>query len=105
MPDIGATLFAGVMYFCRMAVLVEIHNTGSDPGQRTEIVAHIEHALADSPGDWKVSILGSQASDRWELKILGPNGFERTYMLEGTAGETEPLAIGRIVAKMVPKSS
>src|SRR5262249_11646666 len=35
------------------------------------------------------------------LPALGPNGFERTYMLEGTAGECEPQAIGRIVAKMV----
>jgi len=86
-----------------MAVSVEIHHTGSDPGQRAEIAALIEHALADRPGDWKVSIIGSQANDRWEMTISGPNGFERTYMLEGAAGECEPQIIGRIVAKMVPK--
>ena len=86
-----------------MAVLVEIHHTGSDPGERADIAAHIEHALADKRGNWRVSIVGSQASDQWEMRILGPSGFERTYMLEGTAGETEPLAIGRIVAKMVAK--
>ena len=84
-----------------MAVSVEIHHTGSDPGERADIAAHIEHALADRRGHWNVSILGSQASDLWEMKILGPNGFERTYMLEGTAGECEPQAIGKIVAKMV----
>jgi hypothetical protein len=84
-----------------MAVSVEIHHTGSDPGERADIAAHIEHALADRRGHWNVSILGSQASDQWEMKILGPNGFERTYMLEGTAGECEPQAIGKIVAKMV----
>jgi len=87
-----------------MAVSVEIHHTGSDPGQRAEIRAHIEHALSDRPGDWKVSIIGSQANDQWEMKLFGPNGFERTYMLEGTAGECEPQAIGKVVAKMVPKT-
>jgi hypothetical protein len=86
-----------------MAVSVEIQNTGSDPGQRADIAALIEHALADRPGDWKVSIIGSQASDRWEMKIAGPNAFERTYTLEGTAGECEPQAIAGIVARMVPK--
>ena len=87
--------------FVNMAVSVEIHHTSSDPGHRMEITAHVEHALADQRGDWSVSIIGSQASDRWELKILGPNGFERTYMLEGASGETEPQMIGRIVARMV----
>jgi len=82
-------------------VSVEVHNTGSDAGQRAEITAHIEHALADHSGDWNVSIIGSQASDRWELRILGPNGFERTYMLEGASGETEPQMIARTVSKMV----
>jgi len=87
--------------FHSMPVSVEIHHTSSDPGQREEITAHIEHALADQRGDWSVSIIGSQESDRWEMKILGPNGFERTYMLEGASGETEPQMIGRIVARMV----
>jgi hypothetical protein len=85
-----------------MAVSLEIHNTGSDPEQRAEIAAHIEHALADRPGEWKISIIGSQANDRWEMKIAGPNGFERSYTLEGAAGETEAQAIGNIVKKMVP---
>jgi hypothetical protein len=85
-----------------MAVSVEIHHTGSDPGQRAEIAAHIEHALANQAGDWKVSIVGSQANDKWETKIVGPNGFERTYALEGTAGEHEPDVIARVVAQMVP---
>lgn len=81
---------------------MEIHHTGCDPGQRAEIAAHIEHTLADRRGDWAVSIIGSQANDRWEMKIAGPNGFERTYALEGIAGEHEPQAIGKLVAKMVP---
>jgi hypothetical protein len=85
-----------------MAVSVEIHHIGSDPGQRAEIAADIEHALANQAGDWKVSIVGSQATDKWEMKIVGPNGFERTYALEGTAGEHEPDVIAHVVAQMVP---
>jgi hypothetical protein len=65
-----------------MAVLVEMHHTG-DPALRADVVARIEHALADRPGDYRVSIVGSQANDRWEMKITGPNGFERSYTLEG----------------------
>ena len=47
-----------------MAVLVEMHHTG-DPALRSEVVAAIEHVLADRAGDWRVSIVGSQANDRW----------------------------------------
>ncbi len=85
-----------------MAVLVEMHHTG-DPAQQREIAAVIEHMLADRPGDWQVSIIGSQANDRWEMKIAGPNGFERSYTLEGTAGEHRSEVIAHLVARMVPK--
>ena len=46
-----------------MAVTVEMHNTG-DPAQRAEVVSVVEHVLSDRPGDWRVSIVGSQANDR-----------------------------------------
>ena len=82
---------------------VEIHHTACDPGQRAEIAAHIEHALADRPGEWKVSIIGSQANDQWPMKIAGPNGFERTYTLEGTAGQHRPQTIATLLTKMVPQ--
>jgi hypothetical protein len=88
-----------------MAVLVEMHHTGSVPAVRSEISAIIEHALADRPGDWRVSIIGSQANDGWEMRITGPNAFERSYTLEGTAGEHEPNVIGKLVARMVPGRS
>ncbi|HYT07520.1 MAG TPA: hypothetical protein VEL77_07715 [Rugosimonospora sp.] len=88
--------------FGDMAASVEIHHTGCDPGQRADIAALIEHALADRPGDWKVSIIGSQANDRWEMKVAGPNAFERSYTLEGSAGQHEPQIIGKLVAMMVP---
>lgn len=85
-----------------MAVSVEMHHTGCVRAVRAEIVAVIEDALADRRGDWRVSIVGSQANDRWEMKIAGPNGFERSYTLEGAAGEHEPNIIGNLVARMVP---
>src|SRR5207253_7000755 len=80
-----------------MAVTVEMQNTG-DPGLQREVAATIEHALADRPGDWHVSIVGSQANDQWEMKIIGPNAFERSYTLEGTAGEHRPGKIRRLLA-------
>ena len=86
-----------------MAVLVEMHHTG-DPALRAEVVAAVEHVFADRPGDWRVSIVGSQANDRWEMKIAGPNGFERSYTLEGSSGEHGPDVIRAIVGKMVPAS-
>ena len=57
--------------------------------------------LSDRPGDWWVSIIGSQANDRWEMRIAGPNGFERSFILEGVAGAHAPHAIGGIVRKLV----
>lgn len=56
--------------------------------------------LAERPGDWRVSIIGSQDSDRWELKIFGPHAFERSYTLEGSAGEHNPEVIAYIVRRM-----
>ena len=72
-----------------MAVTVGMHNPGSRELRR-DVAAMIEHVLADRSGDWRVSIIGSKGSDRWEMKIHGPNGFERSYTLEGAAGQHEP---------------
>lgn len=83
-----------------MAVLVEMLHTGY-LDVHAEVRAVIEHVLADRPGDWRVSILGSQANDRWEMKIVGPNAFERSYTLEGSAGEHDARVIGGIVSKIV----
>jgi hypothetical protein len=83
-----------------MAVAVEMHNTGDTALQR-DVVVMVEHVLSDRPGDWRVSVIGSQGSDRWEMKITGPNAFERSYTLERTAGEHEPHAIAALVVRMV----
>ena len=53
-----------------MAVAVEMHNTG-DPELQRDVVVIVEHVLSDRPGEWKVSIVGSQGSDRWEMRITG----------------------------------
>lgn len=86
-----------------MTVTVEMQNTG-DPQVQRDVVAMIEHVLSDRPGDWRVMILGSQDSDRWQLTIYGENAFERSYTLEGAAGEHEPRVIASLVARMVPRS-
>lgn len=78
-----------------------MQNTG-DPAATAEVIAAIEHLLADRPGDWRVSIIGSQASDQWEMKITGPNAFERSYTLEGRAGEHQAEVIRVILGKMLP---
>jgi hypothetical protein len=65
------------------------------------VAALVEHALSDRTGDWRVLIVGSQADDRWEMKITGPNGFERSYTLDGSAGQHEPHTVGDLVRKMV----
>ncbi len=77
-----------------MAVSVEMHHTGCVRAARAEIVAVIEHALADRRGDWRVSIVGSQANDRWEMKIAGPNGFERSYTLKARPASMNPTSSG-----------
>jgi hypothetical protein len=89
-----------VIFSGSMAVSVEMQHTG-DSGLQAEIRAIIEHLLADRLGDWRVSIVGSQANDRWEMKIVGPNGFERSYTLEGSAGEHQPEVIQVIFSKML----
>lgn len=88
--------------FADMAVSVEMQHTGRDAGGRAEIAAVIEHVFADRPGDWRVSVIGSQANDRWEMKVTGPHAFERSYTLEGADGEHRPEVIRVILRKMVP---
>ncbi len=61
-----------------MSVLVELHNTG-DATIRREVLAIIEHVPSGRPGEWRVSIVGSRAKEDWEMKVEGPNGFERSF--------------------------
>ena len=87
-----------------MGVSAELHNLG-DARLSKEITAGIEHAFSDRRGDWRVTIAGSRASENWEMRIEGPNGFERTYTLTGAAGEHEPEAIRKLIIQLIPKNS
>lgn len=87
-----------------MGVMVELHNLG-DAQLCREIVASIEHALSPKPGAWRVAVAGSRASENWEMRIEGPNGFERSYTLAGAAGEHEPEGIRRLILQLVPAGS
>jgi hypothetical protein len=49
-----------------------------------------------------VSIIGSRESDGWEMKVLGPNGFERSYTLAGNAGEHQPIVIANVLLRLLP---
>jgi hypothetical protein len=84
-----------------MAVRVEMHNTGATDS-RGDLVAMIEHLLSDRPGNWRVVITGSQENEQWDMKITGPNAFERGYTLEVTIGQHEPSAVAAIIARMLP---
>ena len=85
-----------------MAVSIELHNTG-DPSIGPEIQALVEHHLSDRPGDWRVSIVGSRENDGWDLKILGPNGFGRSYTFAGNEGEHQPFVIGNVLLRLLPE--
>jgi hypothetical protein len=69
-----------------MGVTVELHDLG-DAQLCRDITARIEHAFAKRGGDWRVSIVGSRASENWEIRVEGANGFERSYTMAGSAGE------------------
>ena len=49
-----------------------------------------------------MSIVGSRENDSWEMKVLGPNGVERSYTLAGSAGEHQPLVIVNVLLRMLP---
>lgn len=84
-----------------MGVTTELQHLG-DAQLSREITVLIEHAFSDRRGAWRVSIGGSRAAENWDLRVEGPNGFERSYSLSGTAGEHEPAAICAIVLRLVP---
>jgi len=87
-----------------MGVTIELQNLG-DAELCREITAHVEHTFSDLQGNWRVSIAGSRAAESWEMRIEGPNGFERSYTLSGAAGEHEAAAIRTLVLKLMPPAS
>ncbi|HLJ90831.1 MAG TPA: hypothetical protein VKZ53_28765 [Candidatus Angelobacter sp.] len=86
-----------------MGVTIELQNLG-DVQLCREITAQIEHAFSGRQGNWLVSISGSRAAESWELRIEGPNAFERSYGLSRAAGEHEAWMIRELVLKLAPAS-
>jgi hypothetical protein len=86
-----------------MSVLVEFYNTG-DVSIRSEIEVMVEHVLSDRPGEWHVSIVGSRVQEDWEIKVEGPNGFERSCTLFGGAGEHQPRVIANLLLRLLPSN-
>ena len=82
-----------------MAVVVDMQNTGNQSA-RSEVVAMIEHILCEREGEWRVSITGSRASADWEMKIEGPQGFERTYTLLGP-DQHQPVVIRDLLLRLL----
>jgi hypothetical protein len=87
-----------------MPVTTDLQNLG-DAQLCREIVASIENAISDKRGERRVSIAGSRASENWEMRVEGPNGFERTYTLAGAGGEHKPEAIRRLILQLVRTGS
>jgi len=71
-----------------MPISIEIFAIG-DPEARAAIENVIREVMAPISGDWRVSLVGSQVNDVWQLKIQGPN-TNRSYNLYGTDGQHEP---------------
>ena len=86
-----------------MGVTIELQNLGDEQLCR-EVTARIEHAFADRQGAWRVSVIGSRASETWAINVEGPNGFERSYSLAKGAGQHEPDAIRRLIVQLLPGS-
>jgi hypothetical protein len=84
-----------------MGVTVELQNLG-DAQLCRDITAHLEHAFSGRQGEWRVSIAGSRVAESWDLRVDGPNGFERSYTLSAAAGEHEPTAIRMLVLRLLP---
>ena len=96
-------LEVGSTHFCKIAamgVTIELQNLG-DAELCREIAVGIEHALSEKTGDWRVSIAGSRATENWDMRVEGPNGFERTYTLSGAAGQHGAEAIRKMILQLV----
>ena len=78
--------------------------------QQTPVCCYRGHrqAHARSPPEQGIGEFRLSAPRRMtagKMKIVGPNAFERSYTLEGSAGEHHPEAIRGILGKMLPAYS
>jgi hypothetical protein len=72
-----------------MPVVVEMHKVG-DLNLQRDVVAVVEHVLSGRMGDWRVLIVGSQESDRWEMKIFGPTRSSALTRWKGRPASMTP---------------
>ena len=84
-----------------MGVKIELQNLG-DAQLCRDITVHLEHAFSERQGEWSVSIAGSRVAETWDLRVQGPNGFERSYALSKDAGEHEAAAIRTLALRLLP---
>ena len=84
-----------------MVVSLEPRNTGG-PGVGAEVRVLVEHAPGGRQGTLARVDRRPRENDGWEMKILGPNGFERSYTLVGSAGEHQPFVIANVLTRLLP---
>ena len=65
-----------------MGAIIELQNLG-DAKLCRDITVHLEHTFSGRQGEWRVSFAGSRAAESWDLRVEGPNRFERSYTLSG----------------------
>src|SRR5579872_94837 len=70
-----------------MPVSVEISGIGHP--EATAVEEAVREVMTAVSGQWRLSIVGSQLNDIWELNVQGPN-TNRSYELYGTDGQHEP---------------
>ena len=87
-----------------MAVTIELQNLG-DAQLCRDVTAYLERAFSSRQCEWCMSIAGSRAAETWDLRVEGPNGFERSYTLSTAAGEHEPTEIRTLVLRLVPPAN
>jgi hypothetical protein len=83
-----------------MGVTIELQNLG-DAELCRDLTARLEHAFSDRAGEWRVTITGSRANAAWELRVEGPNAFERSYALADTS-QQNPEGVCRLVLQLLP---
>ena len=96
-------LEVSTIHFCKIAtmgVTIELQNLG-DAELCREITVGIEHALSEKAGEWRVSVAGSRETENWDMRVEGPNGFERTYTLSGAASQHGAEAIRKMILQLV----
>jgi hypothetical protein len=71
-----------------MPISIEMSAIG-DPETKMVIESVLRDVMGSRSGTWRISVIGSQLNDIWELKVRGPN-TNRLYKLYGPDGQHDP---------------